>query len=369
MGSSALIRYLDLGFQYGEIEEQARVPIETLLKSGNYVLGQSVEAFEVSFSSFSGATHGIGVANGTDALRLTLQAVNLPAGSEVVVSAHTFKATVAAVISLGLKPVLVDIDPQTALSPSELLVKCMSPQTSAIIVVHMHGAPVCTCELSEELAGSSIHVIDDAAQAHGAIDHGRPIGWASIASCYSMYPGKNLGGVGDAGMVTTSDQAIAERISDLRNWVDRPDLSGRNTLGTNSRLDAIQAVVLNEKLKFLPDWNTARREQAAKYAHVLDGKVTLLKPVPGSVYHHLIVRVKHRDAVRSALQDRGVETGIHYAQPISESALAAYCSAPHGTQEADRLARETLSLPIGPHLTSNDVDRVCDELLRVVAST
>lgn len=362
------VPYLDLGFQYRAIAPSLEGSLEELLASGSYVLGKNVEAFESEFAEFVGVEHAIGVANGTDAVRLALQALDIGPGDEVVAPLHTFKATIAAIIALGATPVLVDLDLASGHAPVDGLCDAVSLKTRAIVVVHMHGYPFPVQQLLDSLnrRGRTVSVVEDASQAHGALSLARPVGSLGTVAAFSLYPGKNLGAAGDAGVVTTTSSEIRDRVLKLRSWTDLEELDATRGMSWNSRLDEVQALILRSKLKLLPAWNDSRREQAATYRRLLPPDILWPADPNGSVFHHFVCLVSRRDQIRSALTDAGVETGVHYATPVSQTVLMRASRASQGVEHANDVAHRTISLPIGPHLEEAQVTYVAECLNRLL---
>ena len=358
------VPYLDLAFQYRAAAPSLEGRIEQLLASGSYVLGENVSAFESEFADFVGVEHAVGVANGTDAVRLALQALDIGPGDEVVAPLHTFKATIAAIVALGATPVLVDLDPALGHAPVDGLCEAVSSQTRAIVVVHMHGYPYPVQQLLDALhrSGRAVPVVEDASQAHGALSWAQPVGSLGTVAAFSLYPGKNLGAAGDAGVVTTASVEIRDRVLKLRSWTDLEELDATRGMSWNSRLDEVQALILRSKLMHLPYWNDLRREQAATYRRLLPSHVLWPAEPTGSVFHHFICLVSGRDRIRSGLADAGIETGVHYATPVSETVLMRASRASHGVKHANDVARRTISLPIGPHLEEDQVTYVAEQL-------
>lgn len=364
------VPYLDLAHQFALVEDVASQAVLAVLKSGNYVLGEAGDAFEQQFAAYIGSRHAVGVSNGTDGLRLALQAIGVGPGDEVVLPLHTFKATLAAVRSVGATPVLVDSSPQTGAPTVSALVSAVGDATKAIIPVHMHGHPYPVDQLLRELsdAGRTVAVIEDASQAHGAVIAGRRAGSLGTVGVFSLYPGKNLGAAGDGGICVTDSDEVAHRLRSLRTWSDVEPLGVPQGLSWNCRLDEVQAAVLSCKLPHLDSWNDQRREQAMYYRDVLPPSIVWPGPVDGAVYHHFICLVSDRDAVRAHLASREVETGCHYPVALSRTMLAQGASFPIGSGHADAIAGQTISLPIGPHLTQAQLRVVASELLSAIDS-
>lgn len=358
------VSYLDLAFQYRAIAPALDGRLEHLLASGSYVLGENVSAFESEFADFVGVKHAIGVANGTDAVRLALQALDIGPGDEVIAPLHTFKATIAAIIALGATPVLVDVDPATGHAPVGGLCEAVSSQTRAIVVVHMHGYPYPVHQLLDALnqSDSTVPIVEDASQAHGALLSGQPVGSLGTVAAFSLYPGKNLGAAGDAGVLTTSSAEIRDRVIKLRSWTDLDELTATRGMAWNSRLDEVQAMILRAKLNLLPTWNDLRREQAVIYRHLLPPAILWPADLEGSVFHHFVCLVPEREEIRRRLADAGIETGVHYSTPVSETVLMRSSRASQGVEHANDVARRTISLPIGPHLEQDQISYVAEHL-------
>tara|TARA_A100001391_G_scaffold160_2_gene319 strand:+ start:18265 stop:19359 length:1095 start_codon:yes stop_codon:yes gene_type:complete len=352
-----MIPFLDLHAAYIELKAEIDKAISRVLDSGWYILGPEVEAFEKEWAEYCGARKAVGVANGLDALTLALSALGIGAGDEVIVPSNTYIATWLAVSSVGATPIPVEPDPATYNIDAARLVTAITPQTRAILPVHLYGQPADLDPIISIARRYGLRVIEDAAQAHGARYKGRRIGAHGDVVCWSFYPGKNLGALGDAGAVTTDDTELAERIAMLRNYGSRKKYVN-DDLGVNSRLDPLQAAVLRVKLKALDAWTDRRRAIAEAYTQALLGSGLLLPCVPDylePVWHLYVVRSSKRDALQQDLAALGIGTLIHY--PIPPHMQAAYAKL--GLESAALsiardLASEVLSLPIGPHLTHSE---------------
>lgn len=342
-----MIRFLDLRACHAPIEAELVEATTRVVRSGWFVLGPEVEAFEAEWAAYVGAPHCVSVGNGLDALTLTLRALGIGAGDEVVVPSHTFVATWLAVAACGATPVPAEVDERTY----NLTSYGVTPRTRAVLPVHLYGQPTVVPR-----AASLVHVIEDAAQAHGAARDGVRVGGGATA-CWSFYPGKNLGALGDAGAVTTSDPALAHRLRLLRNYGSTTKYVHEEA-GVNSRLDEIQAAVLRVKLRHLDAWNARRAAIAARYSAALAGAVETPYVPPGvePSWHLYVVRSPDRDGLAARLRERGVETLIHYPTPPHRQ--AAFAGSAASLPVAERLAAEVLSLPMGPHLSDADVDAV-----------
>ncbi len=366
------VPFIDLAAMTGEVRAAVSDAWRGLLDSNRFIGGEAVDRFESEWAAYCGTTQAIGMANGTDAIQLTLRALGIAEGDEVIVPANSFVATAEAVVLAGATPRFADVDPATLLLNADALTAALTNRTRAVIVVHLYGQMVDMDAIGRVAERAGIAVIEDAAQAHGATWRGRSAGSVGIAGCFSFYPGKNLGAFGDAGAVVTSDAALAARLRSLR---DHGRAGGSHYdhayLGTNSRLDALQAVVLSAKLARLDDWNDARRAIAARYrAATAPTTIDLVEEAPDArgVYHLAVVRVPQRDRVRQWLDERGIATGIHYPTPIHW--LAPYQHLAHASLPvAEQAAAEVLSLPMFPHMTEEQIGHVCravqmaDELL------
>ena len=348
------------------LEQQAEIDaaIRRQLASGWYILGQEVEGFEAEFAAFLGAGHGIGVANGTDALVLALRGLGIGRGDKVATVAHTAVATVVAVELAGAVPVLVDIDPATyTMDPAALdAAFAAHPDIKAVIPVHLYGQPADLPAIQALARRHGARLIEDCAQAHGAKLDGRMLGtWGDVA-CFSLYPTKNLGALGDGGVIATADAALAADLKALRQYGWREHYIS-DLAGMNSRLDELQAAILRVKLTALGRWNARRRAIAAAYDAGLAGSALVLPQVrPGAepVYHQYAVRSADRDGLKARLKARGVASNIHYPVPVHLQ--AAYRDrliiGPAGLPETERAAREVLSLPMYPQLGDDAVAQV-----------
>ena len=367
------ILFNDLRSEYLAVKDEIDAAVARVLNSGWYILGQEVATFETEFAAFlddptQPAQHPVGcvgVNSGTDALQLALRACDIGPGDEVITVAHTAVATAAAIRLVGAMPVFVDIDPATyTLSPAALAA-AITPRTKAIVPVHLYGHPAAMQPILEQARQAGLRVIEDCAQAHGARYAGQRVGTLGDLGCFSFYPTKNLGALGDGGAVVSRDSALVERVRSLREYGWRAQARYvSQEEGMNSRLDELQAAILRVKLRHLDKWNDQRRTLAARYAQGLPPAV--IKPVeqPGChhVYHLYVVRVAQRDNFRQQLQQAGIGTAIHYPLPIHQQ--PAYVHLPTTTlgqplMETERIAHEIVSLPLHPHLTTEQVNDVC----------
>jgi dTDP-4-amino-4,6-dideoxygalactose transaminase len=336
-----------------------------LLSSGRFVGGEAVEDFERSWASYCGVPEAVGVASGTDALMLTLMALDIGPGAEVIVPANTFIASAEAVVLAGATPVFADVDPDTLLLTPAQFEAAITPRTVAAIVVHLYGQMPDMDALGRSAGRAGVALIEDAAQAHGASWRGRRAGSIGRAGCFSFYPSKNLGAFGEAGAVVTADAELADRLRSLRDH-GRSQRShyDHDFLGTNSRLDGLQAVVLNAKLPHLDAWTEARRSIMARYRAAFGaGPGRLVAEHPGALgaYHLAVAMVPDRASVRRRLAEAGIQTRIHYPIPCHRQApYRRFAIRP--LPVAEQSAGEVLSLPMFPHLDDDQVARVCEAI-------
>ncbi len=359
------ISFLDLGRLHESIRPEIDAAVDRVLKSSAFVGGNEVDTFEEAFAEAHGAAAALGCASGTDALALALRGLDIGPGDEVVVPSMTFVATAEAVAHVGATPVLADVDPVTLLLDPAEVERVRTPRTRAVIPVHLYGHVVPFDQL-QAWRDSGLIVVEDAAQAHLADWEGRPVGTVGHAACFSFYPGKNLGALGDGGMVISSDPEVITRARIVANH-GRASKYLHDELGWCSRLDGLQAAVLHVKLAHLPGWTAGRRAAAERYAQVLPEGL-LVPWTAGAVHHLLVVRVPERDAVQAALAADGTGSGVHYPVALSEQpwlAAAGDWLTPH----AEQSAAEVLSLPMDPLMTEDEVDAVAASLERALAAT
>lgn len=343
--------------------------IARVLDSGWYILGKETSAFEAEFAAAVGATHGIGVGSGTDALVLALRALGIGAGKTVATVSHTAVATVAAIEMTGARALLLDIDPATYTMDAAALADALArpprgiERVDAILPVHLYGQPADLAAIAPLARRHGATLVEDCAQCHGARVDGQPAGSIGAVACFSFYPTKNLGALGDGGMVTTSDAGLAAELRAIREygWRGRRYVSERT--GVNSRLDELQAAILRVKLASLAADNARRRAIAARYDAGLAGsKLTLPARAPRAehVFHQYVVRSARRDALRAALQEAGIGTNIHYPMPIhlQPAYRGRIAIGATGMAQTERAANEVLSLPMYPQLSDGQIDRV-----------
>jgi dTDP-4-amino-4,6-dideoxygalactose transaminase len=366
------VPFLDIHAASAELQRELSAAAERVIASGWYVLGAETQRFESEFASYAGARHCVGVGNGLDALRLALAAAGVGPGDEVVVPANTYIATWLAVTAVGARPVPVEPDPRTYNIDPALLEDAITGRTRAIIPVHLYGQPADMGAVLDIAERHALKVVTDGAQAHGARWAGRPLGALGDAAAWSFYPGKNLGALGDGGAVTTDDDELAKRLRALRNYGSVAKYV-HEEVGLNSRLDELQAALLSVKLARLDEWNERRRVIADRYLTGLAGSGVELPHVPlwaDPVWHLFVVRTPQRDALRRHLERRGIGTLIHY--PIPPHRQGAYASSPVATCSlplTERLCGEILSLPIGPHVSSDQATHVVEAVKSFACSS
>jgi dTDP-4-amino-4,6-dideoxygalactose transaminase len=350
---------------------EARAAFERLSRSGAFTFGEDLEAFEAEFAEYCGAAHCVGVNDGTNALRLALQALGVGPGSEVVTVPHTFIATVEAIAATGAEPVFVDIDPQTRCMDPGRLAEAITPRTAAILPVHLYGRPAPLDEIIA--AAGDVPVLEDAAQAHGAELGGRRASGVGAAAGFSFYPTKNLGAMGDGGAVVTNDPELAATVRSLRHHgADPADANRHLRRGSTARLDNLQAALLRLKLPHLDSWNDARRAAADRYRDALAGLPLVLPPGDPEggrhVYHLFVVEVEDRDRLLAELREAGIGAAAHYPTPAHlQPAWRDLGYAAGSLPQAEAAASRCLTLPIFPGITDAEVDRVVEALSDLLA--
>lgn len=356
-----MIKFLDLAGQYASIKNDIDTAIASVIAESAFVSGKYAQVFEKEFGDWVGAPHCIGVGNGTDAIEIAIEALDLPKGSEIIVPGNSFIASSEAVSRGGHKVVFADADPGCYTLDPEDVARRVTPRTAAIMAVHLYGHPCDMDALGEIAQRHGLRIIEDCAQAHGAEFKGRRIGTIGDVATFSFYPGKNLGAYGDAGAITTGDADLARRMRMIANH-GRIAKYDHEFEGRNSRLDGMQAAILSAKLKYLDDWTDSRIRIADRYAQKLAGIEGLTLPLRKNwarqVYHLFVVRTDRRDALAKHLADYDIETGIHY--PVALAKLRAYAGHGQAVEPmfVNRSDHTLLSLPIGEHLSLEDVDHV-----------
>jgi dTDP-4-amino-4,6-dideoxygalactose transaminase len=361
-----LVPQLDLAAQYTAIGGEIRTAVERVLASQQFILGREGAALEEEIAKVCGVAHGIGVASGTDALILALRASGVQAGDEVLVPPFTFVATGSAVSALGAKPVFVDIRPDTYnIDPSEFE-RRITPQTRAIVVVHLYGLAADMDPILAFAKSRDLPVIEDNAQAIGATYKGRPTGSLGDIACVSFYPTKNLGAYGDAGMMVTNSAELAARVRRLRNH-GQTEKYLSNEPGWNSRLDEIQAAILRVKLRYLSNWQRARQSHAAEYTRQLAQVPGVMPPLVQEnfehVFHQYTIRVERRDTLHKFLSERKIGSTVYYPHPLHlQPIYAGLGCKPGDFPHSEKASQEVLSLPMYPELRSEQITRVVESI-------
>lgn len=373
--SAAVIPFVDLSFQHEPLQAEVAQVLSRLLQQGDFIMGEAVAQFEQAFARASGVAHGVGVACGTDAIALGLQACGIGPGMTVLLPTNTFVATLIGVLRTGARPILVDCDADTGLIDLEAAADAIRPDTRAIIAVHLYGQLVSPGELLAFAAAYNLLIFEDAAQAHLAEREGYRAGSIGAAAAFSFYPSKNLGALGDGGMVLTPQRDVSDRLRCLRNY-GAPRKYFHTEVGSNSRLDTFQAAVLGLKLPYLASWNQARYRLAQRYDRQLASQVPQVKPLvngsgAGHVYHLYVVCLDpelDRNRLQADLNDRGVQSGVHYPLPCHlQPAFRDLGYRLGDFPQAERHSQCMLSLPMYPGLTDAQVDRVVATLASAIA--
>jgi dTDP-4-amino-4,6-dideoxygalactose transaminase len=354
------IRLVALQEQYEQLKPRIDAAIASVVARSAFIGGPEVEEFERWFADYCGVRHALGVASGTTALELVLRAHDVGPGDEVITPANTFIATAAAVSATGARPVFVDVDERTSNLDPERLSDAIGPRTRAIVPVHLYGRPAAMREILDAAAG--LPVVEDAAQAHGARRDGARIGSLGVAGCFSFYPTKNLGAFGDAGLITTSDAALAARLKLLRDH-GRVSHYEHAVVGQTARLDNLQAAVLRVQADCLEEWNARRRQVAGWYRETLPSGIKSPDEDTGdqSVYHVFVVRVPERDAFRAHLAAHAIATAVHYPTPSHLQAAFRHLGySPGDFPVTERLAREVVSLPMHPFIERSQVQYIAE---------
>jgi dTDP-4-amino-4,6-dideoxygalactose transaminase len=365
-----MIQLVDLKAQYDTISDEIDEAIQSVIDSSAFVGGKTVRAFEEEFAAYCGAKACVGVGNGTDAIYLTLRALEVGPGDDVITVAHTFIATSEAISNAGARPVFVDIKDSTMLMDPALVERAITPRTKAIIPVHLYGQPCDMDAIMEIAERHRLKVIEDSAQAQGARWRGRRAGSIGDTGCFSFYPGKNLGAFGDAGAVVSNDQDLIARVRMLANH-GRMEKYLHKMEGVNSRLDGMQAAILRVKLRHLDEWNEQRKKHADFYFETLGGGDLRLPATDHRaepVWHLFVVRSSDREALQQKLKAHGIATGIHYPMPLHLQPACDYLSIPQGTLPVtESVAAECLSLPMYPELTSRQLEQIANAIATVPA--
>ncbi|MDI6736347.1 MAG: DegT/DnrJ/EryC1/StrS family aminotransferase [bacterium] len=360
------VSLLDLKAQYAGISEEIDCAVSKVIQSGTFILGENVQRLEEEIASFCNTKHGLGVASGTDALLLSLMACNVRRGDEVITSPFTFIATAEVIVLLGAKPVFVDINPKTYNIDPAHIKEMITPKTKAIIPVHLYGQPADMDRILACARGHNLVVIEDAAQAIGAKYKGKMVGEMGDACGFSFFPAKNLGAYGDGGMITTNNEELAKKIRMLRTHGSQVKYH-HELIGTNSRLDELQAAILRVKLKRLNEWTNKRQRIAQIYTQAFMNTEIItpfVEEFNSPVYNQYTIRVKDRDGLIAHLKKSGVDTAIHYPIPLHLQPAFSYLGYKAGDFiESEQASKEVLSLPIYPELTDEQLETVISAVL------
>ena len=351
------VPFNDLSRIHKPIEDKVINKIKNIVKKNSFILGEFVEEFEENFSNFTNSKYSISCGNGTDAIELVLRSLGIKAGDEVIVQANTFIATALAVTRTGATPVFVDSDSDYLINLDDIN-KVITKKTKAIISVNLYGQMGDNYSLYKLAKKHKLHFIEDSAQAHGATQNKNSPGKYSIASTYSFYPGKNLGAWGDGGCITTNSKQLAEKLIYLRNWGSKKKYF-HDVIGYNSRLDPIQAVVLNEKLKFLDEWNINRNKIAKYYSENISEKYKLPQVKKGNfhVWHLYVIRTKNRNKLIEEAKKENIEFGIHYPRPVHKQKAYKDLNV-NELVNSETCSNEIISLPIFPKMKKEEIEKV-----------
>lgn len=369
--SSLHIPLVDLRAQYQALKPEIMAAFEEILEGMQLFLGPKLQAFEHEFASYCGCQFGIGVSSGTDALALALRACDIGPGDEVITVSNTFIATIEAIAMVGATPVFVDIDPETYLMDWRQLEHVLTPHTRVVLPVHLYGHPAEMKPMLDFTRAHGLRIIEDASQAHGATYLGQRVGSFGDIACFSLYYSKNLGALGEAGICTTSDSELAEKLRMLRDHGSRLRYL-HEVMGVNARLDEMQAAVLLIKMPHLDHWNAARQRHAQTYTEQLQdivNTVPIIKPWGSHVFCYYVVQVQERDQFRLALEREGIGTNIHYPTPIHlQPACAKYGYTRGMLPVTETLASRIVSLPMYPELTEEQVQLVINAVKKHAVS-
>lgn len=364
-----MIKFLDLYKQDKFLHKIILKKISNLFKKGDFILGSEVELFEKKFSKFCGSKYAISCANGTDALTLALKVLDLPKNSEVIIPAMTYCSTAFSIINANLKPVLVDIETLGSTICIKDLKKKLNGKTKVILPVHLYGSVANLYEIKKIIKSKNIYLIDDCAQAHGAFDDSNyrikrkiKIGSATDMSCFSLYPGKNLGAYGDAGIITTNNPIFYKKLRKLRNLGSEKKFIHEH-IGFNSRLDTIQAIILNEKINYL-EANNQKRKKIAKFYNekIKNSKITKINYSKSCVFHQYIILVNNRKKLVKFLEQKKIQFGFHYPFAIHQLKVFKKNYKRTSFKNAERLAKQSLSLPVDPNLSFKDLNIIVNTL-------
>jgi len=353
-----MIKFLNIKKQDKHLKKKIFTNIKKVIEKNDFILGNFVNKFEKTFANFCGAKYAISCANGTDALTIALKILNLPKNSEVIIPAMTYCSTAFAVINAGLKPVLIDISELEPTISVKKLKNTITSKTKVIMPVHLYGSVADLNKIKKIIKDKNIYLIDDCSQAHGAYYNKKRVGTLADISCFSLYPGKNLGAYGDAGIITTNSRVFFNKIRNFRNLGSTIKFI-HTQIGFNSRLDTIQATILIEKLKLLDKYNK-QRAQIAKYYddNILNQKITKLKYSKGSVYHQYVILVENRNKLMNLFNKNNIQFGFHYPKSINQLDSLKKIFKKKNFKNAEYLAKKCFSIPIEPTLSRKEIHKI-----------
>lgn len=364
MGVLYMIQFFDFKREYSQLKTEINEKLEVVLSKGNFITGEEVKNFETQFSNYLGTQYGLGVNSGSDALYMAIKALGLHEGDEVITTSHTFISTVDAISRNGAIPIFTDIDIDTYCMDVSKIESLITDDTKAIMPVHLYGHPVDMDPVMEIAKNNDLFVIEDCSQAHGAEYKGKKVGSIGDMGCFSFYPVKNLGAYGDGGFITMNNDVLFEKLEMMHNY-GQSKKNHHEFIGLNSRLDELQAGILNIKLKYLDDYNNKRKDLANLYNKYLDSslyKLPSVKVYADHVFHLYIIRTDNRNKIRDYLLENDVQTMIHYPIPVHRQKAYLNLEFQNKIPITEEICNEILSLPMNPWLTINEIKEICELL-------
>ena len=357
-----MIPFFDFKNEYSKLKEEFNIKINEVLSSGTFIIGNEVQNFESEFSRYIGTKYGLGVNSGSDALFMAIKSLDISEGHEVITVSHTFISTVDAISRNKAIPVFVDVDPDTFCIDVSQIESKITDKTRAIIVVHLYGHPADMDPILKIAKKYDLYVIEDCSQAHGAKYKGKMVGSLGNISCFSFYPVKNLGAYGDSGFIALNDEFLFEKLEMMHNY-GQSKKNHSDFIGLNSRLDEIQAAILNIKLEYLDNWNNERKKLANIYNKLLDNSLYLIpnvKEYADHVYHLYVIRSDKRDVIKDYLMENNIQSLIHYPIPVHKQKAYSYLGLNNDLLVTEKICDEILSLPINPWLKSHEIEMICE---------
>lgn len=357
-----MIPFFDFKKEYAELKDEINNCLSEVLTKGYFVLGEEVQNFETAFSDYIGTKYGLGVNSGSDALFLAIKSLGIGAGDEVITVSHTFISTVDAICRNGANPIFVDIDPETFCIDVSKVEDKITNRTRALLVVHLYGHPVDMDPILKIAKKNDLWIIEDCCQAHGAEYKGKKVGSIGDVSCFSFYPAKNLGAYGDGGFIALNDEFLFEKLKIMRNYGQSTKYN-HEFIGINSRLDEIQAAILNMKLEYLDQWNNKRKKLANIYNKSLECslyKTPIVKGYAVHVYHLYVICCDKRDEIKDYLSKKGVQTLIHYPVPVHKQKAYLNLELKVKMPTTENICNRILSLPLNPWLYDDEIEEICD---------